>query len=76
MALETLVILAGTADLATVMTPVQLYIFALVAVLFIPCVSTIGVLYREVGARIAVLVCLYTLSLGVIIGWLINIIMT
>ncbi|HUU76535.1 MAG TPA: ferrous iron transport protein B [Methanoregulaceae archaeon] len=72
MALETLVILAGTADLASVMTGVQLYIFAIVSVLFIPCISTIAVLRREVGIKIAVLVSIYTLFLGIGIGALIN----
>jgi ferrous iron transport protein B len=73
MALETLVILAGTADLASVLTAGQIYVFALVSVLFIPCISTIGVLARIVGARITFLVSLYTLILGVCIGALINI---
>ncbi|MCQ8893126.1 MAG: ferrous iron transport protein B [Methanolinea sp.] len=73
MALETLVILAGTTDLPSVLTAGQLYIFAIISVLFIPCISTIGVLVRVVGARITFLVSLYTLILGVCIGALINI---
>lgn len=73
MALETLVILAGTADLASVLTGGQIYVFALVSVLFIPCISTMGVLVRVVGSRITFLVSLYTLILGVCIGALINI---
>jgi len=72
MALETLVILAGTADLSSVMTGVQLYIFAIVSVLFVPCISTIAVLQKELGTRIAALVSFYTLGLGVAIGALIN----
>jgi ferrous iron transport protein B len=73
MALETLVILAGTADLSSVMTSVQLYIFAIVSVLFVPCISTIAVLQKELGWRIAAMVSFYTLGLGVAIGALINI---
>lgn len=72
MALETLVILAGTADLAAVMTGIQLYIFAIVSVLFVPCISTIAVLQKELGTRIAALVSFYTLGLGILIGGLIN----
>jgi len=72
MALETLVILAGTADLPSVLSCGQIYIFAVVSVLFIPCISTIGVLARVVGARITLLVSLYTLVLGILIGALIN----
>jgi len=73
MALESLVILAGTADLASVMTVGQIFIFAVVSVLFIPCISTIGVLAKVVGARITLIVSLYTLILGFCIGALINV---
>jgi ferrous iron transport protein B len=72
MALETLIILAGTADLSSVMTGIQLYIFAIVSVLFVPCISTIAVLQKELGTRIAAMVSFYTLGLGVFIGALIN----
>ena len=68
MAFETLAILAGTADLGAVMTSAQLYIFAVVSVLFVPCVSTIAVLYREMGLKITALVCCYTLTLGMVVG--------
>jgi len=73
MALETLVILSGTADLASVLTAGQIYVFAVVSILFIPCISTMAVLARVVGARITFLVSLYTLILGICIGALINI---
>jgi ferrous iron transport protein B len=72
MAFETLAILAGTADLGSVMTGIQLYVFAVVSVLFVPCISTIAVLYREMGIKIAAMVSVYTLTLGLIIGSLIH----
>lgn len=72
MAFETLAILAGTADLGSVMTGLQLYIFAIVSVLFVPCVSTIAVLYREMGWKTALMVSAYTLTLGMGIGTVIN----
>ncbi len=72
MALGTLVVLAGTPQLNDVLSAVQLYVFALVSVLFIPCISTIAVLRREVGGRITLLVCVYTLGLGIAIGALIH----
>ncbi len=71
MAFETLAILAGTADLGAVLTSLQLYIFAIVTVLFIPCLATITVLLREVGSRITLAVTAYTVSLGLLIGGLI-----
>jgi ferrous iron transport protein B len=75
LAFETLAVLAGTANLAAVMSGVQLYTFAIMSVLFVPCVSTIAVLYRQLGARIAFLASLYSVSLGLFIGALINILM-
>ncbi|MDD4299446.1 MAG: ferrous iron transport protein B [Methanomicrobium sp.] len=72
MAFETLAILAGTADLGSVMTGAQLYIFAVVSVLFVPCISTIAVLYKEMGLKIAAAVSFYTLSLGVAAGVILN----
>jgi ferrous iron transport protein B len=68
MAFETLVVLAGTANLPAVMMPLQIYTFALISVLFVPCVSTIAVLSREVGYRVAFAVSAYTVALGIAIG--------
>jgi ferrous iron transport protein B len=72
MALGSLAVLAGTAQLSLVMSGLQLYTFALVSILFIPCISTIAVLYRVTGLRYTVGITLYTLSLGVILGALIH----
>jgi ferrous iron transport protein B len=75
LAFETLAVLAGTADLGSVMTSAQLYAFAIVSVLFIPCTSTIAVLYRQLGARITALISIYTVFLGLLIGAVINLLM-
>jgi ferrous iron transport protein B len=75
LAFETLAVLAGTADLGSVMTSVQLYTFAIVSVLFVPCTSTIAVLYRQLGVRITALISVYTVFLGLLIGAVINLIM-
>ena len=71
MAFETLAILAGTADLGAVLSGLQLYVFAVVTVLFVPCLATITVLLREVGSRITLAVTVYTVALGLFIGALI-----
>ena len=68
MALGALVVLAGTPALNTVMTQVQLYTWAIISVLFVPCISTIAVLYRQVGLKTVVLVTTYTVLLGLAIG--------
>ncbi|MDN7024139.1 ferrous iron transport protein B [Methanoculleus sp. FWC-SCC1] len=72
MAFETLAVLAGTADLGAVLTALQLYIFAIVTVLFVPCLSTITVLHREVGSRVTLAVTVYTVALGLAVGAVIN----
>ena len=75
LAFETLAVLSGTADLGSVMTSVQLYTFAIVSILFIPCISTVAILYKQLGAKIALLTSVYSLFLGMLIGVLINILM-
>ena len=72
LAFETLAVLSGTADLGSVMTSAQLYTFAIVSVLFVPCISTIAVLYRQLGARIAILISVYTVFLGLMTGAIIT----
>lgn len=72
MAFETLVVLAGTANLPAVMTPLQIYTFALISTLFVPCVSTIAVLSKEVGSRVALAVTAYTVALGLLVGMAIH----
>jgi ferrous iron transport protein B len=74
MALETLILLAGTANLSTVMSEIQLYTFAIVSVLFVPCISTIAVLARELGTRHAILVSFYTVFLGIVTGYLVHLV--
>ncbi|KUG20756.1 MAG: ferrous iron transport protein B [Methanomicrobiaceae archaeon] len=72
MAFETLAILAGTADLGSVLGGLQLYIFAIVTVLFVPCLSTIAVIIREISPKIALLVSAYTVTLGLVVGSIIH----
>ena len=72
MAFETLAVMGGTADLITILTAPQLYIFALVCVLFVPCISTIAVLGKQLGAKMAAGVALFTVTLGIVMGALFN----
>jgi ferrous iron transport protein B len=76
MALETLVILAGTADLGSVLSLAQIYIFAVVSVLFVPCIATIAVLKKEIGTRMAGVVAAYTLVTGILVGALLNMLLS
>jgi ferrous iron transport protein B len=68
MSLGALVVLAGTPALNTVMTQVQLFTWAIISVLFVPCISTIAVLYRQLGIKTVILVTTYTVLIGIAIG--------
>ena len=72
MALEILAVLAGTANFALVMTPLQMYVFAVVTTIYIPCVATIVILKHELGWKDTVGIIAFTVSLALVIGVLIN----
>jgi len=72
MAFETLAILAGTANLGAVLSSLQLYVFSVVTVLFVPCLATVTVLLREVGSKITLAITAYTVALGLLIGGIIH----
>jgi ferrous iron transport protein B len=60
----------GTTNLALYFTPVQLVIMALVAMLYIPCVSTVAILAKEFGWKAATTISLANIAAAVLIGGL------
>jgi ferrous iron transport protein B len=68
MALSTLVVLAGSANLLAFMTPIQIYVFALVSAIYVPCVATIGILIREFGWKKSLLISASTVLIAVLLG--------
>lgn len=67
----TLIMLAslfGTANFALVMTPVQMVVFTLVVMLYIPCVATIGALVKEFGGKKALLITVSEILLALLVG--------
>ncbi len=69
----TLIMLAtllGTSDFATVpgFGPIQMFVFALVAMLYIPCISTIGALLRELGWRKAAVITVFEIAFAIVVG--------
>ena len=67
----TLIMLAtlfGTANFAQVMTPVQMIVFTLVVMLYIPCVATIGALIKEFGGKKALLITVLEILLALLVG--------
>ncbi len=67
----TLIMLAtlfGTTNLAQVMSPVQMIVFTLVVMLYIPCVATIGALVKEFGWKKAIVITLIEIALALLTG--------
>jgi len=60
--------IAGTLNFADVMTPVQMIVFTLVVMLYIPCVATVGVLVREIGTRKATTITLFEIGFAILVG--------
>ncbi len=62
----------GTWEFSQVMAPTQLYTFALVTSIYIPCVATLAALVREFGWKRAMLMSVTTLAMAIIVGALAN----
>jgi len=60
--------LFGTTNFAQVMTPVQMIVFTLVVMLYIPCVATIGALVKEFGWKKAWLITVFEILLALLVG--------
>lgn len=64
--------LLGTTNFATILTPVQMFVFAFVVMIYIPCIATISVLAKEFGAKAALTISIIEITLAVILGGLVN----
>jgi ferrous iron transport protein B len=67
----TLVMLATlleTTNFAQVMTPVQMIVFTLVAMLYIPCIATIAALVREFGWKKAWFITVFEIVFAILVG--------
>lgn len=67
----TLVMLAtllGTTNFATVLTPIQMIVFALVVMYYIPCIATIAALIKELGWKKATYITVFELAFALLIG--------
>jgi len=62
--------LAGTANYAEILSPIQMIVFSLVAMIYFPCISTVAALVKEFGWRKAVLTALFDIGLAIALGGL------
>jgi len=60
--------LMGSTDYASFMSPVQMFVFAFVVMVYVPCLSTVAALAKEFGARKAAIISLVEVVVAVILG--------
>jgi ferrous iron transport protein B len=63
-----LISFAGGAAINSIISPLQMIVFALVIMLYIPCISTIAVLARELGAKITAVITITEIALALVVG--------
>jgi ferrous iron transport protein B len=68
--LALLISLAGGAAVTTIMSPLQMVVFSIVIMLYIPCISTIAVMIRETGLKITLAMAAAEIGLAILIGGL------
>jgi len=67
-ALVLLTIVAGTSDISSVMSPLQMVVFALVIMIYVPCVATIAAMVKETGWKHALEITVFEIGLAILIG--------
>ncbi|MBM3129838.1 MAG: ferrous iron transport protein B [Chloroflexi bacterium] len=67
---------SGADNVLAFMTPHQIFVYALVNTLYIPCLATFAVLQKELGARAAVGIAGFTIALAVVVGGIARYVLT
>jgi len=62
----------GSTNLALFLAPVQLITLALIGILYLPCLSTIGVLAKEFGWKAAAAISLSNFAVAIIVGGIVS----
>jgi ferrous iron transport protein B len=60
----------GTNQVSTVMTHTQIMVFTVFVTFYLPCLATLGVLWKQIGRRGALLAMLLTLGTATVLGLL------
>jgi ferrous iron transport protein B len=68
MALQMLIVLFAPLSISEALSPEQMFVFALVMAVFMPCLAALAVLMKEFGAKRAALVTLASISLAIVLG--------
>lgn len=68
LSLVMLAALLGTTNFALVLTPVQMIVFTIVAMLYIPCIATIAALVRDFGWKKALFITVFEVLFAILVG--------
>jgi ferrous iron transport protein B len=68
LSLVMLATLLGTANFGVVLTPVQMIVFTLVAMLYIPCIATIAALARDFGWKKSMFITGFEIAFAILMG--------
>jgi ferrous iron transport protein B len=60
--------LLGTTDFSVILTPIQMFVFAFVVMVYVPCISTIAALVKEFGYRKALIISGVEIGVAIILG--------
>ena len=67
----TLILLAsvmGSPDYSAFLSPLQMFVFSFVVMVYVPCISTIAALAKEFGARKAATITIVQVLVAVLLG--------
>ena len=68
LSLVMLAALLGTSNFALALTPVQMVVFTLVAMLYIPCIATIAALVKDFGWKKSLFITVFEISFATFVG--------
>jgi ferrous iron transport protein B len=68
LSLVMLAALLGTSNFAIVMSPVQMVVFTLVAMLYIPCIATIAALVKNFGWKKSLFITVFEIAFAILLG--------
>ena len=60
--------LMGSMNFASFLSPVQMFVFAFVVMVYVPCIATIAALVKEFGAKNAAIMSLVEIAVAVLLG--------
>ena len=66
--LITLATHGGTTNFAAILAPVQMIVFSLVTMLYIPCIATIAALVKEIGWKKALFITVFEIVFAIFVG--------